>query len=386
MRKPVQQGGGVLATRVRKRREHLGLSQGEAARRAGITRQALSAVEAGHYGPSTEVALRLAEVLQCRVEDLFALKNRRKSVAASLVGPLPRDAGKARVKIFSVGDKTLAMPLAALGSSFNFTLPADGLVAAAADSAGEVQVDLLGDRSGPGGHIVIGGCNPAVFLAGQYLGRDVAGDLLCRSMGSEAAVEALRRGELHVAGVHLTGGKSGGSSLSYLTRRLRGLEFIVVTFALWEEGLIVAAGNPKRVRAVADLGRRDVRLINREQGSGARTLLDSQLSSVGLGGSRIKGYSDLAYSQLDLGWLISRGFADVGVGAKVVACFFGLEFIPLRQERYDLVVPKSYLTAHPLVNRFLDVITVADFRAEVEALGGYDTRDAGKIVSRAGAA
>ena len=164
------------------------------------------------------------------------------------------------------------------------------------------------------------------------------------------------------------------------------MEFIVVTFALWEEGLIVAAGNPKRVRAVADLGRRDVRLINREQGSGARTLLDSQLSSVGLGGSRIKGYSDLAYSQLDLGWLISRGFADVGVGAKVVACFFGLEFIPLQQERYDLVVPKSYLTAHPLVNRFLDVITVADFRAEVEALGGYDTRDAGKIVARAGAA
>ena len=103
-----------------------------------------------------------------------------------------------------------------------------------------------------------------------------------------------------------------------------------------------------------DLSRRDVRMINREQGSGARKLLDARLSSVGLDGSRLKGYRDLAYSQIDLGWLISRGLADAGVGAKVVARFFGLEFIPLQQERYDLVVPKSYLTAHPLVPRFLD--------------------------------
>jgi molybdopterin molybdotransferase/putative molybdopterin biosynthesis protein len=385
MRKPVEKPGGVLANRVRERRDGLGLSQGEAARRAGITRQALSAVEAGHYGPSTEVALRLAGVLQCRVEDLFALRAQRKTVAAELVGSLPRNAAKARVKIFRVGDRTVAMPLSALGSSSNFTLPADGLVTAVGSSASGVQVDLLGDRSGPGEHIAVGGCNPAVSLAGHYLRGAEQGELLCLSMGSEAAVQALRRGELHVAGVHLAGGKSGENSLPYLSRRLRGMEFIVVTFALWEEGLIVATGNPKRIRAVTDLGRRDVRVINREQGSGARRLLDTRLSSVGIDRSRLKGYSDLAYSQLDLGWMISRGFADAGVGAKVAACFFGLEFIPLQQESYDLVVPKSYLTAHPLVERFLDVITVAPLRAEVEALGGYDTRDAGKIVARGAA-
>jgi molybdopterin molybdotransferase/putative molybdopterin biosynthesis protein len=379
-----EKSGGVLASRVRARRDGLGLSQGEVARRAGITRQALSAVEAGHYGPSTEVALRLARVLQCRVEDLFALRDHRKTIAAELVGSLPRSGEKARVKVFHIGERIIAMPLAALGSSFNFTLPADGL-AAAADSGDNVQVELLGDRSGPGEHIAIGGCNPAVFLAGQYLGKDIAGDLLCRSMGSGAAVEALRRGELHVAGVHLAGGNSGENSLSYLSRRLRGIEFVVVTFALWEEGLIVTHGNPKRIRSVMDLGRRDVRMINREPGSGARRLLDAQLSLLGLDGSRVKGYNDLTYSQVDLGWLLSRGLADVGVGAKVVARFFGLEFVQLQQERYDLVVPKSYVTAHPLVQRFLDIITVADFRAEVEALGGYDTRDAGKIVARGGA-
>ena len=377
-----EKSGGALASRVRARRDRLGLSQGETARRAGITRQALSAVEAGHYGPSTEVALRLARVLQCRVEDLFALKDNRKTITAELVGSLPRDGDKARVKVFHVGERTVAMPLAALGSS-NFTLPADGL-AAAADSTGNVQVELLGDRSGPGEHIAIGGCNPAVFLADQYLGRDNTGDLLCRSMGSGAAVEALRRGELHVAGVHLVG-NAGENSLSYLTRRLRGMEFVVVTFALWEEGLIVTRRNPKRIHSVMDLGRRDVRMINREPGSGARRLLDAQLSLLGLEGSRVKGYNDLTYSQVDLGWSISRGLADVGVGAKVVARFFGLEFVPLQQERYDLVVPKSYWTAHPLVQRFLDIITVADFRAEVEALGGYDTRDAGKIVACGGA-
>jgi putative molybdopterin biosynthesis protein len=381
--KAVAQPRSEFQTHVRERRESLGLKQGEVARRAGMTRQALSAVEAGYYAPSTPVALRLALVLQCRVEDLFTLHRAREIVEGELVAPLSGTVPRTRVKTFRVGKRFLVTPMAALGSIFNFTLPADGLVV---DNKGKrVRIELLRDRVSVGEPVVVAGCNPAVFLAGEYLRRGDQGNLLCLSMGSEASVQALRRGEVHVAGVHLIDESTGENNLPYLRRHLRGMEFLVVNFAAWEEGLIVTAGSPKKIRTITDLGRRDVRLINREEGSGARKLLDARLRAARIDAARVRGYGVTVHSHLDLGWMINRGFADVGVGAKVVASLFGLEFIPLQEERYDLVVPTAYLDAHPQVQAFLDTITTAAFRSEVEALGGYDTRDGGKIVARVSA-
>ena len=346
-----------------------------------MTRQALSAVEAGHYAPSTHVALRLAEALGCRVEDLFALQAARQIIEGEWMPRRLAVLPRTRIKIFRVGKRSLVTPVVAFGSIFNFTLPADGLVNRS--KGNRVEVELLRNSLRAGEPVVIAGCNPAVFLASEYLRRRDRGDyLLCLSMGSEAAVRALRRGEVHIAGLHLVDENTGESNVPYLKRHLRGMECLVVSFAAWEEGLIVAAGNPKGIRAITDLVRRNVRLVNREKGSGARKLLDARLGSAGISPSKVRGYNDAVTSHIDLGWIISHGLADAGVAPRVIASVFGLEFIPLQEERYDLVVPTAYLDVHPQVQAFLDTITTGPFRSEVEALGGYDTRDSGKIVAR----
>lgn len=199
-------------------------------------------------------------------------------------------------------------------------------------------------------------------------------------MGSGAAIEALQRGEVHVAGLHIVDPKSGESNVPYLRRHLKGGEFTVMTFASWEQGLMVRKGNPKSIKDMADLARKDVQMVNREHGSGARALLDRQLTAAGIQPKKVKGYGHCAASHLEVAQLIARGQSDVGMGVGSAARLLGLEFIPLQQERYDLVIPTLYLTNHPGLSVFLETIVSRPFRAEIDALGGYDTRETGKIV------
>jgi molybdate-binding protein len=158
------------------------------------------------------------------------------------------------------------------------------------------------------------------------------------------------------------------------------LECIVVTFAHWEEGFIVREGNPKNIREVADLAHTAVRVINREKGSGARRLLDRELLSAGIPSTRVKGYCAEVLSHLEVASRVSSGLADAGVGVRAAATICGLDFIPLQRERYDLIIPKAYYESVQGLRHLLDLIVGKPFRDELESLGGYDTRDTGKIV------
>ena len=200
-------------------------------------------------------------------------------------------------------------------------------------------------------------------------------------MGSAAALEALKRQEVHVAGLHVVDAKSGESNLPYLRRHLKGGDFTVVTFAEWQQGLMVPRGNPKRIREVADLARKEVAAVNRETGAGARLLLDQRLAASGMKADQVRGYGRIARSHLEVARLIADGWVDVGVGVQAVARLMDLDFIPLQEERYDLVMPSRYLTTHPGLSILLNTIVSLPFRTEVEALGGYDTRDTGKVRS-----
>ena len=373
---------GGIEIRLREKRQSQQLSQKQLADLAGITRQSICAIEAGQYSPSTTVALKLAEVLRCRVEDLFSLSQAAELVQGELIGGLPSDAAGARVKVVRIRQRDLVLPLRSLGGWLNFIVPADGVMTSDRPPGNAVGVRLLRDRRSIDGQILIAGCNPAIMLAAEYVRRrsDEGGVLAC-VMSSEAAVSVLREGRAHVAGVHLVDERSGESNLPFLRRHLKGLDCLVVTFAAWEEGLIVPRGNPKNIREVADLGRRGVQFINREIGSGARRLIDGRFRALGLESGRVKGYDRTVGSHLDVAWMIRHGLADVGVGAKVAANAFGLDFVSLQQERYDLVIPRAYLDEAPVLQIFLDILTSAAFRSEVEALGGYDTRDTGKITA-----
>jgi molybdopterin molybdotransferase/putative molybdopterin biosynthesis protein len=159
----------------------------------------------------------------------------------------------------------------------------------------------------------------------------------------------------------------------------------VVTFASWDAGWLVRRGNPLRIRGPADLARREVRLVNREPGSGARLLLDDRLRRGGIAPERVRGYGDLARSHLAVGSRIAEGLADVGVAVRPIARLLGLDFVPLQAERYDLVVPNRLLESHPLLGGFLDALLSPEVRADLEALEGYDTRETGRRVDWKGA-
>src|SRR5574341_825554 len=378
-----------IENRLRSLRTAKGLSQGALASMAGITRPAVCAIEANQYLPTTAVALRLAGALDCRVEDLFSLVSSGEVIAGELVGAPPEagDSARVRVKVARVGERLVVRPVAALGEVLNYTVPADGLILGPVGAAkrspkdsSKVRVQLLRDRRTIEQEIAVAGCDPAIFLVGEYLRRRQEKTTLVEWMlGSAAAVEALKRREVHVAGLHMVDAKSGESNLPYLRGHLKGGDYTVITFATWEEGLIVRRGNPKGIREVSDLARKDVTLVNREEGAGARALLDQRLAITGIKASQVKGYQRLAGSHVEVARLVAETQADAGIGIWSAAKLMGLDFIPLQEERYDLVVPTPYLNEHAGLGNLLDTIVSRPFRTEIEALGGYDTRETGKV-------
>ncbi len=380
-----QETASAFSNRLKAIRTQRGLSQGDLAARAGITRQAISAIESNLYLPTTAVALRLASVLACHVEDLFSLVPTEDIVEGTLVGHLPQaktNTHPIRVKVSSIGKRTVVRPVIDLGEQLSFAVPADGYVT---DTSGKVsgstvQVKLSRDRETIEQEISVAGCDPAIFLVGEHLQRHKDRTTVVGwTMGSMAALQALQRGEVHVAGMHLLDPVSGESNLPFLRRSLKGSGYEVVTFATWEEGFLVRAGNPLSIRSAADLAEPMVTLMNREEGSGARLLLDQQLRTSGIEPAQVRGYDHIASTHFEVARAIAERRAEVGIGIRSSAQHFGLDFVPLQTARYDLVVPKAYLKSHPTLTHLFETLVSRPFRDEIEALGGYDTSETGKV-------
>jgi len=374
-----------FSNRLKLFRTQKGFSQGELATRAGITRQAISSIESNLYLPTTVVALRLASVLTCQVEDLFSLAAAEDIVEGKLIGHLSQNDTKAspiRVKVSTVGSKTIVRPVTELGEVLSYMVPADGYIVEAHGQASGamVRVKLSRDRQAIAQAISVAGCDPAIFLAGEHMRRRKdQTSLVGWTMGSTAALRALQQGEVHVAGLHLFDPTTGESNLPFLRRALKGSNYEVVTFATWEEGLLVRAGNPKSIRAVSDVADPLVTLVNREEGAGARLLLDQRLRAAGINYHQVRGYGTIVASHFEVARRISSCQADVGIGIRSAAQLFGLDFVPLQAARYDLVVPKAYLKSHPTLAHLFETLVSRPFRNEIEALGGYDTSQTGKL-------
>ncbi len=384
-RKQQTQDSAQFTNHLRSVRTKLGLSQGELAARAGVTRQAVSAIESNLYLPTTAVALRLASVLSCRVEDLFSLVPTEDIVEGILIGSLPQavtNTHPIRVKVSSVGKRTIIRPVTDLGEQFSFAIPADGYVTEVNRklSGSTVRVKLSRDREAIEQEISVAGCDPAIFLVGEHLRRHKDRTTVVGwTMGSMAALQSLQRGEVHVAGMHLFDPVTGESNLPFLRRSLKGSGYEVVTFATWEEGFLVRAGNPLSIRSAADLAEPMVTLMNREEGSGARLLLDQKLRTARIQPTQIRGYDRIASTHFEVARAVAERYAEVGIGIRSAAQHFGLDFVPLQVARYDLVVPTPYLKSHPTLTHLFETLVSRPFRDEIEALGGYDTRETGKL-------
>jgi putative molybdopterin biosynthesis protein len=146
---------------------------------------------------------------------------------------------------------------------------------------------------------------------------------------------------------------------------------------VWEEGLVVAKDNPKGIRAVTDLRRRNISIVNREPGSGTRMLLDARLRSLGMYQNSLRGYQRIALGHLAAARQVLEGEADCCIATSSVVRLLELGFIPLTSARYDLVVRRRHL-ALPQVQALFNTLALAAFRHELERMGGYDTSVAGQ--------
>lgn len=200
--------------------------------------------------------------------------------------------------------------------------------------------------------------------------RDRGGDLIIRSVGSLGGVTALARGECHMAACHLLDPKTGEYNTSYIKRFDINDEWDRILLYRRLQGLIVKKGNPKRIVDVADLTREDVVVVNRQPGSGTRVLLDYLLSQTEIDPKQIRGYDNIAVTHFDAASKVAYGNADVVVGIKAVADALDLDFIPLVEEPFEVIIPRAFLD-HPGVKAFRDAITDKVWKETIIKLGGY---------------
>ena len=191
----------------------------------------------------------------------------------------------------------------------------------------------------------------------------------------------LAKGGVHVAGVHLRDPKSGEYNLKPVRDAIGRRSLVMVNFARWELGLAVTACNPLGIRGFADLVRPQIRIVNREIGSGARLALDEALKDLGLQSQRIKGYKRELPGHLEIAEAIASAQADAGVTIRVAAEAYGLAFIPLREERYDLVV-LEYESGLGPVKAMLEALNSRRFAREINQLCAYDTDQMGKVITQ----
>ncbi len=375
-----------LQNAVRDHRRARDLSQRALAEAAGIARQTLSAIEAGRLTPSTAVSLALARALGVSVEALFWLDDPA-SLTAEVEGAAP--APGTRVRLGRIDGRWVAHPLRA-DDATGLAVAADALVegpagadadadadpAAPATSAprARVRVRPLTRRDHLDATLVVAGCDPALgLLVGRLADRHPGARLTWIDAGSLDALAALAAGRAHLAGVHLVDDATGEQNLPFARRALAGRPARLVTLGRWRQGLVVAPGNPLGVHGVADLARPGLRLVDREAGAGAHRLLRRRLAAAGV---PAPAPALLARGHQAVAQAVTLGAGDVGVATECVAAAFGLAFLPLSEERFDLVVPGA-LAADPRLAPVLDTLASATFHRELGGLPGYDAREAG---------
>jgi len=367
-------------TQLHEIREQRGISAVRLAQLTGVSRQTIYAIEAGDYVPNTALALQLAKILEVHVEDLFQIEADPGALPppamVELIGGLEPPRKGQPVQLCKVGKRTFGVS----ADPQPLTLPmADGLIVDSWRRNKQAQVHVFQPGLDDGKRLLIAGCDPGISLLAQHLGRFDDVDMIVAPSTSQQALQWLRQGKVHVAGSHLRDSSSGEYNLPAIKRLFPGGAMKVVTFAIWEQGLVLAPGNPKNIRGVEDLARKGVRIVNREKGAGSRDLLDQRLREAGIPADQVTGYERTAHGHLPAALAVSLGEADCCIATRSAARAFGLSFLPLATERYDLVMRRQSVRL-PAVQALLDVLNRAAVRKKLEMLAGYDTRHTGEVL------
>jgi putative molybdopterin biosynthesis protein len=222
----------------------------------------------------------------------------------------------------------------------------------------DLSIDVL--------HTLLRENHPQRFLASTHAG----------SMGG---ILAIQKGEAHAAGIHLFDEATGSYNIPFIEKYLQEKEIVLVQLVYRQQGWIVRKGNPLQINSIADIAKKGVTYINRQRGAGTRLLLDYLLKQGTIDRNQIYGYDREAVSHLSVAAAVAGGTADVGLGIYSAAQAMGLDFIPVAEERFDLLMSRSFFHSEQ-GQELLAIIRSDAFRKRVEALGGYSCRDSGTLL------
>ena len=313
-----------------------------------------------------------------------------KTLEATLARPLSSKLGVEefiRVKLGQVGDTMMATPAGRGAGAVMSLVQADGFLRVPAHSEGigpgeKVKIELLRDE-----HEIQ---NTLVFIGSHDNILDVLANLLHRQrpicrlssahVGSMGGIMAIKRSEAHLAGTHLLDEETGEYNIPYIKKFLPDIPLQLINLTYREQGLLVPRGNPLDIKGFQDLARREVRFINRQRGAGTRLLTDMHLGRLGINPEQVNGYEREEYTHMNVASAIASNNVDTGLAIRAAAVALDLDFIPVAQERYDIILPKAFLHDPKVIALLQTIRENEEFRRTVAGLGGYDLRDCGMVI------
>lgn len=341
-----------LRNQIKRFREACGWSQQELAERSGLSRTGVSAIEMGKLVPSTAAALALARIFRCRVEDIFQLE-----IAEEWQWAWPPAKDPCRYWRAAVGGNLFLFPVET--SSLGM-LPHDGVF-----NDGRLIDTAIID---PTRTLVVSSCDPAIGILAAEFAKATNFRMLVLARSSRQSLQLLRDGLVHVAGLHLAESRSPEKNATVAHEILRA-PFRLLRMANWQEGVALKPGmGLNTVKQVVAAG---VRWIGREPGSGARQVLDEVLEGAAAP-------SQVARDHRGVVDAVRSGFAEAGVSLQLVSEEAGLQFIPVRQEAYDLCIPEGS-EEDPRVHALIEVVRSKSLRSLVGDLPGYDSKETGEM-------
>lgn len=290
-----------------------------------------------------------------------------------------------RVRIGHVNNRVIATPLNRGSGLISSFMKADGILEVpqeteSYESGDTVSVRLLGRDTGFMDSLVAVGSHDPLLDEISDLLRLKFGDvsMVSTNVGSMGGLIAVRRGEAHLAGTHLLDVKSGRYNEPFIKKVFPDGNLRLIECVKRIQGFILPKGNPLGIRGVGDLRRDGLRYVNRQQGSGSRILFDYLCSEAGFDPTGLDGYFREEYTHTSVASQVASGSADTGLAVFSVARMFNLDFVPVCEEQYDLLIP-NHAWDIPLMQKLIAVLKSSEFRARMDAMGGYIVENPGSV-------